>query len=615
MKSKSLSIGALALLFVLTFGAVSRHLKTEEPQSGLAVDRLMRLPVLEGGRVKPLDTVARNGLLVINRKQHYISASGKKIPASDWLAELMLDQQAASQRKIFRIDHPDIVGLLGFHNEEQKFFSLTEIAPQIETLQQQFALIDEEPARRTTYQRELLKLYNALSKYDGLASTYIVRPLFGDPATELQNRDRVLADLKRLKPEDADYHNAANAWRLMEGHYASQDRSDVHTIYPVGDDGEWKTVAAAMAEREPSNAFLNYYASMAIAFQAKDKEAFSAALEGIDSLLSGLTLADSKDLQLEYGFNHFAPFVFTLEIYLIAFFAVLLGWLFLPRTFILGGLALLAIGFVFHTFGMWARMEIQNRPPVTNLYSSAIFVGWGAALLCLILEAFRRDGIATAAAALIGVPTLIIAHHLSLSGDTLEMMRAVLDHNFWLATHVIVVTAGYSATFLGGVLAILYIFHYLYAGKEGRNLKAIERMVYGVICFALLFSFVGTILGGVWADQSWGRFWGWDPKENGALMIVLWNALILHARWGKVARALGIMQLAIIGNIITAWSWFGTNLLGVGLHSYGFTESGFFWLSLFVFSQVGIALLGFLPPNLLQTKPSAASASIQRSLG
>jgi ABC-type transport system involved in cytochrome c biogenesis permease subunit len=116
-------------------------------------------------------------------------------------------------------------------------------------------------------------------------------------------------------------------------------------------------------------------------------------------------------------------------------------------------------------------------------------------------------------------------------------------------------------------------------------------MIYGIICFAALFSFVGTVLGGIWADQSWGRFWGWDAKENGALMIVLWNALFLHARWGGLARERGLLALAIGGNIITAWSWFGVNLLGIGLHSYGFMSAAFTWLMLFVCSQ--LVLIGF----------------------
>ena len=112
--------------------------------------------------------------------------------------------------------------------------------------------------------------------------------------------------------------------------------------------------------------------------------------------------------------------------------------------------------------------------------------------------------------------------------------------------------------------------------------KALAKMVYGIVCFATLFSFVGTVLGGIWADQSWGRFWGWDPKENGALLIVLWNAIILHARWGGLMRERGIMNLAVFGNIVTSFSWFGVNMLGIGLHSYGFMDAAFKWLMIFI---------------------------------
>ena len=113
-------------------------------------------------------------------------------------------------------------------------------------------------------------------------------------------------------------------------------------------------------------------------------------------------------------------------------------------------------------------------------------------------------------------------------------------------------------------------------------------MIYGVVCFALLLSFVGTVLGGIWADQSWGRFWGWDPKENGAALVVLLNAVILHARWGGLVKQRGVAVLAVAGNIVTAWSWFGTNMLGVGLHSYGFMDSAVMWLAAFVALNVFI---------------------------
>ena len=103
--------------------------------------------------------------------------------------------------------------------------------------------------------------------------------------------------------------------------------------------------------------------------------------------------------------------------------------------------------------------------------------------------------------------------------------------------------------------------------------RTLGRMIYGIVCFATFFSFVGTVLGGIWADQSWGRFWGWDPKENGALLIVVWNALILHARWGGLVKQRGLAVLAAAGNMIVLWSWFGTNQLGVGLHAYGFSNT------------------------------------------
>jgi ABC-type transport system involved in cytochrome c biogenesis permease subunit len=139
-----------------------------------------------------------------------------------------------------------------------------------------------------------------------------------------------------------------------------------------------------------------------------------------------------------------------------------------------------------------------------------------------ILEKFHRNGIGAVVSAGIGFITLIIAHNLALDGDTMEMMRAVLDTNFWLATHVVAVTLGYASTFVAGFLALIYILRGVFTKTlDEATGKSLARMIYGIVCFATLFSFVGTVLGGIWADQSWGRFWGWDPKENGALIIVL----------------------------------------------------------------------------------------------
>jgi ABC-type transport system involved in cytochrome c biogenesis, permease component len=171
-----------------------------------------------------------------------------------------------------------------------------------------------------------------------------------------------------------------------------------------------------------------------------------------------------------------------------------------------------------------------------------------------------------------------------------------LDTNVWLATHVVMVTLGYSATFLAGFLGIIYILRGLLTKSFDETIaKSLGRMMYGIVCFATLFSFVGTLLGGIWADQSWGRFWGWDPKENGALLIVVWNAIILHARWGGYARERGIAVMTVFGNIITSLSWFGVNMLGVGLHSYGFMDRAFGVLFAFIISQLAIIGVGMIP--------------------
>ena len=391
--------------------------------------------------------------------------------------------------------------------------------------------------------------------------------------------------------------------------------STVQAIPPAADDPgeEWISLGQSLVESMDSESLdplVVDWAEASTAFQQRDPFRFNEAINGILESYRERSDERAGKTGFEYFFNTFAPFYYSMEIYLLIFIVAAFSWMIWPQLLSKAAFWLLLLAFAVHTFGMIARIYIQARPPVTNLYSSAIFVSWAAIPLCLYLERRTRNGIAAAAAAVLGFTTLIIAHHLSFSGDTLEMMRAVLDSNFWLATHVPTVTLGYSATFLAGLIAAIYIVRVvLFGGVEARTEKSILGMVYGAVCFALLFSFVGTVLGGIWADQSWGRFWGWDPKENGALMIVLWTAIMLHARWGGLVRTRGFMALAVGGNIITAWSWFGTNMLGVGLHSYGFMDEAFFWLMLFVFSQLAIIALGYLPPRKRKTTHLPAKAT------
>jgi ABC-type transport system involved in cytochrome c biogenesis permease subunit len=279
-----------------------------------------------------------------------------------------------------------------------------------------------------------------------------------------------------------------------------------------------------------------------------------------------------EDVRYESFFNHFAPFYLCSMLYVMVIILACLSWLVCRKPLVQSAFWLAVVTFLLHTFALGSRMYLQDRPPVTNLYSSAVFIGWGCLLLCLILESFFWKGIALIVGGVLGALTMMIAHFLSEGGDTMEMLQAVLDTNFWLATHVTMVTFGYVATFVAGFIALLYVLFGIFTKAVDQELnKVFGQMLYGVICFATFLSFTGTILGGIWADYSWGRFWGWDAKENGAVMVVIWNTLILHARWAGLVKLRGVAVLAIAGNMITIWSWFGTNQLQAGLHSYGFS--------------------------------------------
>jgi ABC-type transport system involved in cytochrome c biogenesis permease subunit len=370
--------------------------------------------------------------------------------------------------------------------------------------------------------------------------------------------------------------------------------------------------AEAIKVREGVDPVILQYEDLAFAYRNQNFSDFNRLVNELYDRTTKRAGSTASTLSFEKTFNGFEPFYRSAIAYVLIFIVAASSWLVpafkrdskIVKTLRNSAYYLTIIVLISHTFGLAARMWIEGRPPVTNLYSSALFIGWASVLLCLGTEKFIRLGIASAMGALIGFSSLVIAHSLSLdsslnpTGDTMEMMRAVLDSNFWLATHVVIITIGYSTTFLAGFLGIAYIFFHIgcsiFNKPESKMKKTLDSMIYGITCFSLLFSLVGTILGGIWADQSWGRFWGWDAKENGALLIVIWNALLLHARFSGIAKTRGLACIAIFGNVVTAWSWFGTNMLGVGLHSYGFMDKAFDYLMMFIISQLIIIGLAYL---------------------
>lgn len=327
-----------------------------------------------------------------------------------------------------------------------------------------------------------------------------------------------------------------------------------------------------------------------LAYKNEDVSAFNQAVADYKTFFDDLKLPDYEPfkVRLEHFYHYSTPLFQALIYYGVAALLIAVSWIF-HGTALMGigtglqrsAMIVLGLGLLMNTVGIVERVIVTGKAPVTNLYASAVFIAWGGAVCGMLIEVFvsmasrkaARMGIGTLLGAIMGAVVLIVSFNLALRSDTFSKVQAVLDTQFWLATHVICVTFGYVATFVAGCMGLVYLVGSLFLTSFDKDVRrGVSWITYGIVCFALLLSFFGTVLGGLWADDSWGRFWGWDPKENGALLIVLWNALILHARWGGMIRERGLALLALGGNIVTCWSWFGVNELGVGLHSYGFTE-------------------------------------------
>lgn len=315
------------------------------------------------------------------------------------------------------------------------------------------------------------------------------------------------------------------------------------------------------------------FAQLGPAYRAGDADSFNGALAEYQQTLAAHVppgLSPGR-LAAENIYNGANWFYHAMVIFFAAFFLAVFGWVGYAQKFNQAAFWLLGLGWVLLVIGIIMRIYISGRPPVTNLYSSALFVTAVFVPLMMLVERMTRIGMGNVLGGVGAFLALMWAWSMTIvDGDTFTVLLAVLDTQFWLATHVVCVTIGYGTTFAAGALGVAYIigamFTKIFVTKQAR--QEVVHSMYGMVCLALLFSFFGTVLGGLWGDDSWGRFWGWDPKENGALMIVLWNALSLHARWAGLVRERGFAMIVIFGNIITLWSWKGVNALGVGLHAY-----------------------------------------------
>jgi ABC-type transport system involved in cytochrome c biogenesis permease subunit len=529
---------------------------------------------------------------------------------SAWAAPMKSIQIGrAARAPVFRIDAKEVVDLFDLQRRQGHRYAYAELEPRRADLRKQLEAVRKLPREEQSFeQRKLVELEQKLMAYDLVRFAYDAPPMPQLTGDDEAAREAFLGQVMRMmqgaRMIEENHPPAAipPTGRTAADPAAADATSRWQALHPALVNA---LVAKMLAGRPGQPAYQANPALVPFAqlLEAVDRDgpAFNAALAAYEKEAEGLPefRSAAPAAAAEAWFNAFNPTDLAKWFYVAAAVVCFAG--FLSGRADIGRFTwwLLAGTFVLHSFALGMRIWLTGRPPVVNLYSSAVFIGWACVLAGLLLERLHRLGIGNLVAAVAGALTLMVAYGLD-SGDTMHVLQAVLDTQFWLSTHVITVTLGYGATFLAGLFGTVSIVQGIWSRWAGTAASPASRefqdrlfrMNYGIVCFALFFSFIGTVLGGLWADDSWGRFWGWDPKENGALMIVLWNAAVLHARWDKWIGPGGFALFTIGGNIITAWSWFGTNQLGIGLHSYGFTSGVLMLLGAYVASQLMLLAAG-----------------------
>lgn len=606
----------LLLLFSLLF--ISPQLEASDSFKLLT---LSQIPILSNGRIKPLDTYAR-----INLSRFHNKDSLGKTSAIEWFTEVIFDPTTAGEKKIFRIVNLDVLGALEIAQLPGNNYSAMEL---INTLQKHNSLIEAisntAPEAQTPAQKQIIDLYTNIQLYIEISRSFSmifnnfeIQDVALAKKLNLKNRQKIsyqqiLKEEDALKKELNDFikqgrlQNPTPADRpLLEIlNYIDFIRQDAHSnelkIFPppaISNDKEmppaewlspWKVHLSNPSADSRAESF-RLWQALYEAYHAQDVKNFNALSEKLLQLSqqNSQHLAPASILKLETIFNRLNLFVNSAVFYLLSFLLFALSSLSYKKLLSKLSFMSLAIGAVTHFSGIVIRCLIMNRAPVSSLYESIIFVSLIAVLVSLFIEFKHKNGTGTFIGSTLGALLLFVSFGYEKDGDSMGMLVAVLDTNFWLATHVVTISIGYGCSLVASLLAHLYLFKTRFSQKsDPLLLKNIHRTV----LFSLFFTVLGTILGGIWADQSWGRFWGWDPKENGALFLCLWLLFILHGKLAGYFKKTSMAVATGLTSVVVILAWFGVNLLNVGLHSYGFTES--IAQNIVIFSAVEFVILFF----------------------
>jgi ABC-type transport system involved in cytochrome c biogenesis permease subunit len=614
-----------------------REIKGYTPWSAETLQLAETLPIQEGGRIKPLSTYAGFTMLSLHGARS-MKISGKdgqalRVKPTAWMLDALFRPALAIQQPTFRIDNSDALEAIGVPSRGRRDrYSYNDIVPgreKLGELSKSYQAIESKS--RDPVQNQIVDLaanlqaYESLLGYFSFARSGIVLRGSGqnggadkraDVSALMATAPQLLEQIKQSQAHGGEIEPRLRGLLEQVLDASNFAKFGLFILPPAdGKNPMWQSAGNAImdvmsgAAKDPQTSIEDIDALETTARSVGDdgddaafREAIAKAHERIVQRAKNRGQYQSIELEASYYRQNW--FLYALIFFLTGTLTTLGMWIF-GRTTLGGVFSWITIGatvagLVYCCIAIILRCIIMQRPPVGNLYDTIIFIASTAVFFSLLIEWLTRRRFALGIAPILGTALIVLARRYELgdANDHMDPLVAVLDSNFWLTTHVITITLGYSAGLLSAFLSAGYVLMRGLGLDDGdKDLRRVlTRTVYGMLCFTLFLSLVGTVLGGIWANYSWGRFWGWDPKENGALLIVLWTLAILHARLGGYLREWGLHFASLFTAIVVTFSWWHVNFLGVGLHNYGFTAGkdtiwGFYIAMLVVLTFGVIAMI------------------------
>jgi ABC-type transport system involved in cytochrome c biogenesis permease subunit len=625
-------------LLLLSLASLGLTLSAAEPtlsqlRDPEVVQAFTNLPVQEAGRIKPLDTVARYRLLRFHGTRTVLfdnpeTGKADKLSAIEWLLVTWFKPELSKTLPLFRVDNPAAITEIGGTAKDRMEgvrgkYTYKDIEPHRAKLME---LAEEyrglEAKARTPVQRMIADLginfldYEMIvGHWDSFRAPFGKEPKLPDELAKKLTPPYSIttalpAVIEHLKAHPEAAAPMSNPWMMdfMKGALGgmmSGNQELSYRVFPpkVGTTEQWHGPGWILMEALQTQnltpddlAWLTEYEKLYLASQdpAQFKPAAIAFKDKIANAAAARGEAGTVTMEASY---HRADYFYNGMIWFVA------GLLLLGASWLIPGAkwerwltwatwAAVILATVYTLTGITIRCIIMQRGPISTLYETMVFIAATGALFGIAAELVTRRKLGLLIATLAGAGGLFLSIQFETAdaGDTLVQLQAVLITNFWLATHVPMINLGYAACMVASIVSGIYVIARLFKNLDQADSRLFLRIAYGFICAGLFLSLVGTILGGIWANDSWGRFWGWDPKENGALLIVLMVLITLHARLGGYIKDLGVHACNLLLGCVTVFSWFGTNQLGVGLHAYGFTDGAWDNIRTYWLSQIALLL-------------------------